>query len=100
VTELLRELGRVPELPRELDAVVFPFGDAERPAAMRLAAALRERGDSVELVLGTPRPKRALADADRSGARRIYLIGPDECTRGVARVRDLASGEEREEPLP
>ena len=43
---------------------------------------------------------RALADADRSGARRIYLIGPDESVRGAARVRDLASGEEQEEPLP
>ncbi len=100
VTELLRDLGRLPELPRELDAIVFPFGDDQRPAAMRLAAALRERGHSVELVLGTPRPKRALADADRSGARRIYLIGPDESVRGAARVRDLASGEEQEEPLP
>ena len=38
--------------------------------------------------------KRALADADRAGARRIYLLGPEELARGVVLVRDLASGEQ------
>jgi histidyl-tRNA synthetase len=80
--------------------VVYPFSEAERPDAVRLVAALRARGDSVELVLGSVKPKRALADADRAGAVRIYLVGPDERARGVARVRDLATGEERFEPLP
>jgi hypothetical protein len=31
---------------------------------------------------------------------RIYLVGPDERARGVAKVRELDSGEERDEPLP
>ena len=43
--------------------------------------------------------KRALSDADRAGARFIYLLGPEELTRGVALVRDLASGEQSEVPL-
>jgi histidyl-tRNA synthetase len=100
IQELLAERGKVPELPRRLDALVYPFSDAERPVAVRLAQALRARGDSVELVLGSVKPKRALADADRAGAVRIYLVGPDETARGVARVRELATGEERFEPLP
>jgi histidyl-tRNA synthetase len=99
VTELLAERGKLPELPRRLDAVVYGFGEAERPAAIRHATGLRSRGRSVELVLGSVRPKRALADADRGGAREIHLIGSEERSRGVARVRTLATGEEREEPL-
>ncbi len=99
VSELLADKGLLPELPRGLDAVVFPFGDAERPAAQALAARLRTEGQSVELVLGQVKPKRALADADRAGAARVYLIGPDELGRGVARVRELATGEERDQPL-
>jgi histidyl-tRNA synthetase len=54
----------------------------------------------VELVLGTSRPKRALADADRAGAARVVLIGPDELARGVMKIRDLRTRQEREEPLP
>jgi histidyl-tRNA synthetase len=100
IHELLEERGKLPALARRIDAVVYPFGDAERPAAVRLAQALRARGDSVELVLGGVKPKRALADADKAGAVRIYLVGPDERTRGVAKVRELATGEEHDEPLP
>jgi histidyl-tRNA synthetase len=54
----------------------------------------------VELVLGGARLKRVLADADRAGARCVYIVGPDELARGEVRVRDLSSGEERCEPLP
>ena len=41
ILELLAERGLLPALPRPLDAVVFAFGAAERPAAVRLASALR-----------------------------------------------------------
>jgi len=100
IHELLAERDRLPSLARGLDAVVYPFGEDERAAAVRVARALRERGLAVELVLGRVKPKRALADADRAGAATIYLLGPDERDRGVMRVRDLATGEERLEPLP
>jgi histidyl-tRNA synthetase len=100
VQELLAEKGLLPELPRQLDAVVYAFGESERPAAIRLASQLRRDGQHVELVLGDAKPKRALADADRAGARRIYLIGPDELARGETSVRDLTSGEQTREALP
>jgi histidyl-tRNA synthetase len=100
IGELLADQGALPECARALDAVVFPFGEAERPAAVRVAGALRAGGASVELVLGQPKLKRVLADADKSGARRVYLIGPDELARGEVLVRDLASGEQTGEPIP
>jgi len=100
IAELLADRGALPDCTRELFAVVFPFGDAERPAAVRVARALRERDASVELVLGQPKLKRVLADADKAGARRVYMIGPDELSRGEVLVRDLASGEQTTEPIP
>jgi histidyl-tRNA synthetase len=65
-----------------------------------VAQRLRADGRSVELVLAPMKLKRALADADRAGARFVYLLGPEEVARGVALVRDLASGEQSDEPLP
>jgi histidyl-tRNA synthetase len=100
ILELLADLGRLPAPARRLDAVVVPFGEAERAAAIRLARALRAEGGRVELAFGGGRLKRALADADRAGARRIYLLGPEELARGEALVRDLASGEQTTRRLP
>jgi len=100
IAELLADEGRLPDCARVLDAVVFPFSDAERPAAVRVASALREQDASVELVLGQPKLKRVLADADKAGARRVYLVGPEELSRGEVLVRDLATGEQTTEPIP
>jgi histidyl-tRNA synthetase len=100
IAELLADKGRLPDCARELDAVVFPFSDAERPAAVRVASALRERDASVELVLGQPKLKRVLADADKAGARRVYMVGPEELSRGEVLVRNLESGEQTTEPIP
>jgi len=100
IAELLQEQGCWPDLPRRVDDVVFPFEEAQRPAAIRLAGRLRAEDRRVELALGGSRLKRAFADADRIGAARFWMLGPDELARGVARRRDLATGEESEQKLP
>jgi len=99
VAELLADQGRLPALGRDVDDVVCALGEAQRPDAIRLAQRLRAEGRSVELVLGESRPKRVLEDADRAGAGRALFLGPAEAERGVVRVRELATGQEREEPL-
>lgn len=99
IGELLADKALLPELPRRVDDIVFAFTEAERPAAIALATRLRSSDRRVELALAPAKLKRAVADADRVGAGRIWLLGPDELARGVAKVRDLARGEEREESL-
>ena len=102
ITELLTERGRLPDLPRALDDMVIGLGSgaAVERAAIRRAEGLRAEGHSVELRLGEERLKRALRSADRSGARRVHWIGSEEIERGCAKVKDLRTGEERDEPLP
>lgn len=100
VRELLADRGLLPDLSREVQDVVYAFGEDERPAAMRLAAKLRAEGRAVEVALGDPKLKRVLSDADKDRAERVYLLGSAELERGVVQVRDLAAGEQREEPLP
>jgi histidyl-tRNA synthetase len=99
ILELLADRGLLPDLPRGVDAVVCALGEAQRPSAIRLAGRLRAEGQAVDLVLGDARPKRVLEEADRAGAKRAYFVGPEEAARGVVRVRELAAGVDREEPL-
>lgn len=100
IMELLSDLDRIPTLTRPVDDMVFAFNDEERPAAIRVARDLRRQGRRVELVLGTPKLKRVMNDADRAHAGKIWLIGPDELARGQATVRDLATGQEEDVALP
>jgi histidyl-tRNA synthetase len=99
LTELLSDKGLLPVLPSGVEDVVFGFGETERIAAVRVAERLRREGRRVELVLGAPRLKRVMTDADKVGASRVWIIGPDERERGVATVRDLATGEQQDEKL-
>jgi histidyl-tRNA synthetase len=85
---------------RKIDAMIFPFEDEQRPAAAQLATQLRAQGKSVELVLAKKKLRRVFSDAEASGAGELYLLGSDEVARGVARLRNLQSGEESDIPLP
>ncbi len=97
--ELLSDKGLWPELPRCVDDLIFPFGESEREAAIQIATRLRGQGRRVELILDSPKLKRAMIDANRIGAQRIWMLGPDEISRGHAKVRELATGKESEEPI-
>jgi len=99
LAELLADLGLLPDPPRGVDDVVVALDDELRPRAAQVASRLRAQGRAVELALAAIRPKRALAHADRIGAARVLLLGPEEASRGVVRVRDLATGEERDEKI-
>ncbi len=99
ISELLEDEDLWPRLDRTIDDIVYAFGPREKAAAISVANRLRRAGRKVELSLGHPRLKRVLAEADKNGAARVYLIGEDELARDVVRVKDLATQQEHEEPL-
>ena len=99
IAELLTDEGLWPDLARDVQDVVYAFGPEEKPAAIAVSTRLRAEGRRVELCLGQSKLKRVLGDADKAGAERVFLIGEDERSRGVVKVRDLAAKEEHEEPL-
>ncbi len=67
--------------------------------AMAAALDLRRAGQRV-VVADAPRSLRSqLREANRSNARLAVILGPDEVAKGVATVRDLDSGDQREVAL-
>ena len=99
IMELLSDLGRLPDLKSAVDDVVFPFDEALRGAAYRVADRLRAAGRSVDVVLEPKKLKWVLKHADRLGASRVLFVAPDEWAQGRVNVRDVAGGEERRIPL-
>ncbi|MYH10985.1 MAG: histidine--tRNA ligase [Gemmatimonadales bacterium] len=96
LTELLRDRGLVPEAARRVDDYIVCVSDAERPLALGLARALRDRGRRVLYDLRSRAVGRQFKAANQAGAGRTIVLGPQEVERGVAVLRDMASGEERE----
>jgi histidyl-tRNA synthetase len=69
------------------------------PIAMAAAADLRKAGRRVTLSDEARSIRSQLRAADRLGSRLVVILGPDEVSRGVAAVRDLGTGEQREVAL-
>ena len=84
--------------PRRVRVAVVPVGVEAQDAATRLLAQLRRAGVSADARFGGNVKKR-MAHANEIGATTAVLIGSDELARGVATVRDLATGEQSERPL-
>ena len=70
IYELLKDLGKLPVLPRLVDFVVAAYDDSMFGPACQVAAELRKGGASVDM-LQEPKKKvaRAFDYADRAGAR-------------------------------
>jgi histidyl-tRNA synthetase len=83
-------------LPRPV--VFAPLGAAAEAKALGIARALRRVGITVEQDY-RGNMKRRMQRANRLNARAAVIIGDDELAKGVAQVKDLDSGEQREVAL-
>jgi histidyl-tRNA synthetase len=68
--------------------------------ALAVVAALRDAGLGADRSYGGRSVKAQWKEADRSGARFGVMLGRDEAARDAVAVKDLASGEQVEVPLP
>ena len=96
IMELLSEKGLVPELISGVDDIVLPLNQDLRGIAVKVASSLRSSDRTVDLVLDDKKIKWAFKHAERTGARRLVLLAPDEWSRKMVKVKDLETGEESE----
>ena len=71
------------------------MADEQRVAATQLAARLRGEGKAVSLMTHKQKPKAFFSTAAEKGSHAIY-IGPDDCEKGVAKIKNLATRVESE----
>jgi len=96
IMELLAEKNLIPELISGIEDIVIPLNLELRSASVMVAAALRDRGRTVDLVLEDKKLKWAFKHAERIGADRLVMVMPEEWKSGKVRIKDLESGEENE----
>ncbi|KAI4365624.1 hypothetical protein MLD38_021590 [Melastoma candidum] len=96
IVELLKEKGRLPELNHQVVSMVCALDSDLQGAAAAVATKLREKGESVDLILGVKPLKWVFKRAARINAERLILVGPDEWQKGTVSVKNLSSEEQYE----
>ena len=99
IMELLAEKNLIPELISGIEDIVIPLNPELRGASVMVAAALRDTGRTVDLVLEDKKLKWAFKHAERIGADRLVMVMPEEWKSGKVRIKDLESGEEADVPI-
>lgn len=95
ILSVLDDLGAMGDGEPRPDVYVVSVGDEGTAAAVALAAGLRE-SFPVEMDYQGRSLKAQMKEAGKLGARCAVILGDDEVARGVAAVRDMTTGEQRE----
>lgn len=98
LADLLDARKRMPTYVQKPDFVAISGGVGERQAALRDASILRSLGYSVDYPLKDQAFGKQFKQANQKGARFALIYGADELAKDVVKVRDFASGEERDFP--
>ena len=96
IERLSMMLAAAPEVPRPI--AIIPVGDDEADAAMMLARGLRRSGFVIETGYGG-NMKKQMKRANQVNAAQSVIIGADELAKGVAKVKDMDTGEEADVPM-
>ena len=95
VLDVLKELGRFPELPRKLDYTIIPFASEQVGIALKIAAKLRMRGAVVDCNFSMKKMKKTMRQANESGAAKAILLFPEELAEDKVVIRDMILHEQK-----
>ena len=96
IIEVINEQGTFRDEKSSVAVLVVPFGEAEVGHALRIARELRGKGVNTDVYTEAGKLKKKLSYADRMGIPTVVIVAPDELSRGVVKVKDMKTGEEKE----
>ncbi len=89
VLDVLKELGRFPELPKKLEYTIIPFANEQVGIALKIASELRMRGSAVDCNFSMKKMKKTMRQANESGAAKAILLFPEELAEDKVVIRDM-----------
>ncbi|MCB0324060.1 MAG: histidine--tRNA ligase [Bdellovibrionales bacterium] len=97
VLAALEELERIPQRSSSATVLVALMDETSASGTAALATTLREKGLAVELYPQTAKLAQQLKYADRKGIEYVVLATAEQLARQVASVKEMRSGEQRDE---
>ncbi|MBO4251739.1 MAG: histidine--tRNA ligase [Clostridia bacterium] len=93
---LLLESAESIEKQDVLTLFVAPMGDEARAKAFEIVSAIRKKGIIADTDYMNRGIKAQFKYADKLGAKYVAVIGSDELSRGIVKLKNMTSGEEKE----
>lgn len=93
--DFLETHGLLPEPSAEVDVAVIPTGAELVDAARTVAKSLRAAGVRTTTPLDLRKLGKEIQRADKSGARVVVIIGPEDWATSQVTVRDLVTGDQQ-----
>ena len=94
----MKNQNLLPPTPTTTDVYVANLGADMKIHALSFAKALRALGVKADSDMNGRSLKAQFKFADKIGAKYIALVGGEEYERGMIKLRDLATREEKELP--
>ena len=94
----MESAGAIPD-DDALTLYVAPMGDDARDKAFQIVAEMRDKGISAETDYMGRGIKAQFKYADKLKAKFVGIVGSDELSRGVIKIKNMQSGEEVYAPI-
>ncbi|MCT6815468.1 MAG: histidine--tRNA ligase [Lysinibacillus fusiformis] len=88
----LEVIGRIEQNVPIVDIYIIPLGTEK--SALKLAAALRQHEYKVEVELSGKKIKKAMEKANRENTPQVIVLGEDEVTQNMYKIKNMQSGKE------
>ncbi|MGD2198460.1 histidine--tRNA ligase [Lysinibacillus fusiformis] len=88
----LEVIGRIEQNVPIVDIYIIPLGTEK--SALKLAAALRQHEYKVEVELSGKKVKKAMEKANRENTPQVIVLGEDEVTQNMYKIKNMQSGKE------
>ena len=99
IYELMKDEGLIKNTNKQVDVSIAYMEDSGVEVAVKAASICRKANISVNLALEPQKPKKIFAQADKYGAKYVYLIGPEEAKTNSGTLKNLKLGEQSVVPL-
>lgn len=96
LTEFLKNWNLLPNLSTETKVYVTLFAEEFRERSLEIARRLRVAGINTAQALEANKLDKQLKYADRSGIPYAIIIGPEEATKGVVKLKDMIAKKQEE----
>ena len=97
IYDVIEELNKFPQSVSGSTKVMFVnFGETEAQYCLPLVVELRKNNISTELYPDAAKFKKQMGYADAKKIAYVVFVGADEMQKGVVKLKNMASGEEKE----